>query len=74
LHRYGPIENFPSNVLGEERDLALLFKKLATLRTDAPLFKKVETLRWRGATPAFAAWTEKMAAPHLLDRCEKAAR
>ena len=45
-------------VLGEQRDLALLFKKLATLRTDAPLFKKVETLRWRGATPAFAAWTE----------------
>ena len=53
---YGPIENFPSNVLGEQLDLALLFKNLATLRTDAPLFKKVETLRWRGATPEFAAW------------------
>jgi 5'-3' exonuclease len=55
LNRYGPIENFPSNVLGERRDLALLFKNLATLRTDAPLFKKAATLRWRGATPAFAA-------------------
>ena len=70
LNRYGPIEKFPSNVLGEQRDLALLFKKLATLRTDAPLFKKVETLRWRGATPAFAAWAEKMAAQRLLERCQ----
>src|SRR4029450_13743373 len=73
LNRYGPIENFPSNVLGEQRDLALLFKKLATLRTDAPLFKKVETLRWRGATPAFAAWADRMEAPRLIERCEKAA-
>ena len=71
LNRYGPIEKFPSNILGEQRDLALLFKKLATLRTDAPLFKKVETLRWRGATPAFAAWTEKMKAPQLMKRCAK---
>jgi len=71
LNQYGPIENFPSTVLGQQRDLALLFKKLATLRTDAPLFKKVETLRWQGATPAFAAWTEKMGALGLLERCEK---
>ena len=73
LNRYGSIEKFPSNILSEQRDLALLFKKLATLRTDAALFKKVETLRWRGATPAFAAWAEKMKAPRLLERCEKAA-
>jgi 5'-3' exonuclease len=72
LNRYGRIENFPLNVLGGQRDLALLFKKLATLRTDAPLFKKVETLRWRGATPAFAKWAERMKAPRLLERCEKA--
>jgi 5'-3' exonuclease len=71
LNRYGQIENFPSNVLGERRDLALLFKNLATLRTDAPLFKKVETLRWRGATPAFAAWAERMKAPRLLERCDR---
>jgi len=73
LNRYGQIENFPSNVLGEQRDLALLFKNLATLRTDAPLFKKVETLRWRGPTPAFAAWAKRMEAPRLLERCKKAA-
>jgi hypothetical protein len=73
LSRYGQIENFPPNVLGKQRVLALLFKTLATLRTAAPLFKKVETLRWRGATPAFAAWAERMEAPRLLERCEKAA-
>jgi 5'-3' exonuclease len=73
LNRYGQIENFPSNVLGEQHDLALLFKNLATLRTDAPLFANSETLRWRGATPAFAAWADRMEAPRLLERCEKAA-
>ncbi len=71
LNRYGPIQKFPSNILGDQRDLALLFKNLATLRTDAPLFKKVETLRWRGATPAFAAWAERMKAPRLLERCDR---
>jgi 5'-3' exonuclease len=74
LNRYGPIESFPPNILREQRKLALLFKNLATLRTDAPLFRKVETLRWRGATPAFAAWAKKMEAPGLLERCEKAGR
>jgi 5'-3' exonuclease len=73
LNRYGKIENFPRKILGEQREFALLFKKLATLRTDAPLFKKVETLRWRGPTPAFAAWAKRMEAPRLLERCEKAA-
>src|SRR6201993_1189138 len=73
LNRYGRIKNFPRGVLGEQREFALLFKKLATLRTDAPLFKKVETLRWRGPTPAFAAWADRMEAPRLLRRCEKAA-
>jgi 5'-3' exonuclease len=73
LNQFGQIEDFPGDVLGDQRELALLFKKLATLRTDAPLFKKVATLRWRGATPAFADWAERMEAPRLLERCEKAA-
>ena len=73
LNRYGEIEKFPSNILGEQRDLALLFKNLATLRTDALLFKNSETLRWRGATPAFADWADRMKSPRLLERCEKAA-
>src|SRR5436190_11814847 len=73
LNTYGPIENFPPTILGRQRKLALLFKKLATLRTDAPLFKNVQTLRWRGPTPAFAAWAEKMDAARLLERAERAA-
>jgi len=74
LNLYGEIESFPAKILGRQRDLALLFKKLATLRTDAPLFEKVATLRWRGATPGFGAWAERMEAPRLLERCEKAAQ
>src|SRR5215207_7563415 len=51
LNRHGPLESFPPNELGDNRDLALLFKDLATLRTDARLFREVEELRWRGPTP-----------------------
>ena len=58
LNRHGAIEAFPPALLGEQQALALLFKRLATLRTDAKLFRSVETLRWRGPTAAFAAWTE----------------
>ena len=72
LNRYGPIETFPTEVLQERRELALLFKKLATLRTDAALFRDVDELRWQGPTPAFASWTERMEAPRLLERCLKA--
>ena len=68
LNRYGAIEAFPPTVLGDRRDLALLFKRLATLRTDAPLFRNVDELRWRGPTDVFAAWTERMGAPRLLER------
>ena len=42
LNRHGVIEDFPPTVLGENRDRALLFKHLATLRTDAPLFRSVD--------------------------------
>ena len=73
LNKYGSIEEFPSASLGGSRELALLFKDLATLRTDAQLFTDVEELRWRGITPAFAAWAERMKAPKLLERAEKAA-
>ena len=72
LNRYGRIEDFPPAVLGERSKLALLFKDLATLRTDAPLFRDVEELRWRGPTGAFASWTKRMKAPRLLERCLKA--
>src|SRR3977135_1025258 len=41
LNRHGPIERFPPDILGEQRDLALRFKNLAKLRTEDPLFTKV---------------------------------
>ena len=72
LNQYGPIEAFPERVLGEEREQALLFKNLATLRTDAPLFRDVDELRWSGPTSGFAAWAERMGDGRLLDRCRKA--
>jgi 5'-3' exonuclease len=72
LNRYGVLEDFPPEVLGDRRDLALLFKKLATLRTDAPLFRDVDELAWRGATPAFAAEADRFGDARLLERALKA--
>jgi 5'-3' exonuclease len=71
LNRHGEIEDFPPEVLGERRDLALLFKDLATLRTDAPLFRDVDELRWSGPTGAFASCAEHIEAPRLLERSRK---
>ena len=71
ITRYGAIEQFPPHVLGNRLELALLFKKLATLRTDAPLFTDVEALRWRGATDAFARAAEQIGAPGLITRIAK---
>jgi 5'-3' exonuclease len=73
LNQYGIIENFPPAVLQEDRrDQALLFKDLATLRTDAHLFRDVDRLRWRGPTNVFAAWSERLGDARLLERCLKA--
>jgi 5'-3' exonuclease len=71
LNRYGTIEEFPAAVLGESRPLALLFKRLATLRTDAPLFGSVDQLRWRGPNSDFAGWAEQIGASPLVERCRK---
>jgi 5'-3' exonuclease len=68
LNRHGFIEDFPPEVLQERRPLALLFKHLATLRTDAPLFTDVEDLKWRGPTAAFPACVEVLGEPRLLER------
>jgi len=72
LNRYGAIEDFPATVLGNRREQALLFKNLATLKTDAKLFRNVGELRWQGPTAAFAKWTESMETPRLLERALKA--
>ena len=74
LRRYGPIEDFPPDVLNSRMEEALLFKRLATLRTDAPLFADIEELRWRGPTPGFREWTERMNDPGLFERAERAPR
>jgi 5'-3' exonuclease len=72
LNEHGPIEAFPRTVLGTNRDAALLFKRLATLRTDAPLFADVDELAWRGPTPAFATWADRMQDTRILERSLKA--
>jgi 5'-3' exonuclease len=74
LTRYGAIEDFPPHVLGEARDLALLFKTLATLRTDASLFAGVDELEWRGPTEKFPVCCERLGAPALLARAEQTSR
>ena len=72
LNRHGAIEKFPPAVLGERLDQALLFKNLATLRTDAALFANVDDVQWKGPTTAFQSWTKRLQDPRLLDRCLKA--
>ena len=68
LNRHGPLEALPAETLGAQRDRALLFKRLATLRTDAPLFRDVDALRWNGPTDGFARWAQRMDAPRLIER------
>jgi 5'-3' exonuclease len=72
LNQYGPIESFPPAVLGDQVENAMMFKRLATLRTDATLFTDVEQLRWAGPTEAFAAWAETHGAPKLGQRARAA--
>jgi 5'-3' exonuclease len=72
INRHGPIEDFPAEVLSDEnRTLALLFKDLATLRTDIPLFRRVSELSWKGATASFADFAKKIEQPKLAARVEK---
>ncbi len=73
INRYGPIEEFPAEVLGERRTLALRFKELATLVTDAPLFTDVTQLRWRGPAAPFAATLARLGDARLQERLERAA-
>jgi len=48
-----------AKTLSEERDRALLFRTLATLRTDVPVFESVDELEWKGATSAFEAFAAR---------------
>jgi len=65
INRHGHLEQFPAGVFRETAnsnnlELALLFKTLATLRNDIPLFKRVDELRWKGATESFASVARKI--------------
>ncbi len=71
IERYGAIEQFPLDVLGNHREEALLFKNLATLRTDAPLFADVEELRWSGPLAGFAPFAEGIGDARLSERILK---
>jgi len=71
LAKFGHLESIPADyrewhvnaanasalahTLAEQRDQAVLFRTLATLRTDIALFDDVEQLRWNGPTPGFTA-------------------
>jgi 5'-3' exonuclease len=68
---YGRLEDFPLEILGDHHDRALLFKRLATLRTDADLFSDVEELRWRGATPSFGPAAEAIGDARLSSRVQE---
>jgi len=74
LQRFGHIEEITDSRLSDHLELALLFKKLATLRVDAPLFASVDELRWRGPTAAFAKFAERIEAPELAARAERASQ
>jgi 5'-3' exonuclease len=72
--RFGKLEEFPESVLnGERREQALLFKTLATLKTDAPLFQNVDEIQWRGPKADFAEHAAEIGDARLLDRMRKAA-
>src|SRR6266404_9138226 len=75
INQYGHIEQFPAGVLSDgNRERALLFKNLATLRSDALLFRNVDELRWQGPAASFAAWTEKIGDARLATRVGKLQR
>jgi 5'-3' exonuclease len=81
LAKYGHLESIPADsrtwgvnaaspgtlaqTLARERDRALLFRDLATLRTHLPLFESVDALLWRGETPAFADLAVRLDARRL---------
>ena len=91
LAKFGHLENIPSDAdqwqadvanarnlaatLSREREWALLFRTLATLRTDIPLFEDVEQLRWNGPTPEFDAISQQLDDARTSDHSSrKAAR
>ena len=89
LARYPHLENIPpkpeawnvsvrnarrlAEVLSDQMDDALLFRDLATLRTDAAVFTDVDELRWKGPAPEFETVCREMNAPYLSERADRLA-
>ena len=87
LARYGHIEQIPADVadwdvqvrgaaklaatLDEQRELALLFRRIATIALDAPTMRSVDELLWVGPTPEFAALAERIGASRQMTRLER---
>jgi 5'-3' exonuclease len=63
-----------ASTLSRERERALLFRTLATLRTDIALFEHVDQLRWKGPTPAFTALATRLEAARTEKRRSAAGR
>jgi 5'-3' exonuclease len=61
-----------ARALFESWEEALLFRKLATLRLDAPVFEFIDDIRWTGPRDGFAAYCRAMRAPDLFSRAESA--
>ena len=59
--------------LAEQWERALLFRRLATLRADAPIGVEVDGLRWPGPREDFADWARRFGAPALHERAVKLA-
>jgi 5'-3' exonuclease len=88
LSRYPHLEDIPKDwrewhpSIGRARSLsttlfnslsdALLFRQLATLRLDVPVFDTVEDLRWKGPLPAFEEHCQRIKSPGLLARVRSA--
>ena len=73
VNAHGPLEQFPTSVLGDgRRELALLFKDLATLRDGEALFRSAADLRWAGPTAAFSEFAEAMGDTRLAPRAAAA--
>ena len=86
LARYGHLERIPDDsaswdvevrsktrlaeTLVADRELAMLFRTIATVVRDAPISRSVDELRWRGPTPAFGAIANTMGAPNMVRRAE----
>jgi 5'-3' exonuclease len=89
LARYGHLEEVPANgadwdvnvrggaklavTLREQFDLALLFRRIATVELDAPTITSIDELEWRGPRPELVELAERLDAPNLVTRAAKLA-